>query len=95
MSTVDPATVSPAGVIAAMEAAGFTVYSRQPRYARMQWPAGTAAAGTPSMLVPLDTTAPDFARMMTAVLTTLRGVALAGAASSAVLYSINTAGDQE
>ena len=74
-------TVDPQTLLAALEAAGFTEYSRGNggAYVRMNWPKDVQP-GQPSVLVPLLADAPEYDRMVGALLATL---ALACAPSSA------------
>jgi hypothetical protein len=89
---VDPVTVDPAGLVAAMKAAGFTEFGGRPGvYVRMRWPAGAAAAGR-WLMVPLDRQAGDFADLMDAAIAELALAAASGRAATAVLAAVTAAG---
>ena len=89
MTEADPQSVSPKQMLAALEDAGFTVYSQGAGgfYVRMQWPAGSPQYST-SLLVPLDQTAPEYPKMMEAVLRELAKAATAGRAATQVLKAV-------
>lgn len=91
MTSVDPVTVDPQGLVAAMEAAGFLpIGGREGTYARMQWPAGGLMHHW--VLVPLDKSAGDFADLMDAALAELTLVATSGRVAGEVLAAVSAAG---
>lgn len=91
-SSVDPATISPKGLLAALEDAGFTVHATGNGgfYARMNWPVGSPQHSA-TLLVPLDQTAPEYGDMVGVVLRELEKAATAGRAASHVLTAVKAA----
>lgn len=76
----DVAGVDPHRLVAAMEAAGFTIVGRGRAYVRLGHPGFDM-----SLLVPLDRSAPEFGELTTAALDTLRKLAEVGGAARRAL----------
>jgi hypothetical protein len=87
-----PDGVGPNQVLAALEAAGFTEYSRGNggSYVRMEWPKTARGTGR-SIMVPMNHAAPEYEQMMTGLLAELFGVAAAGAAATLALTVLGAA----
>jgi len=83
-----PPAVTAAGLLAALKAAGFTIYHEVPgSHARMQWPAD-ARPEPVSIVVPLDDTQPNHRAALTAILVGLSKAAAAGLAAQDALARI-------
>lgn len=93
MTKRDPAAITARSMLDALEAAGFTVHSTSAGgfYTRMNWPTGSPQGAAP-LLVPLVQTAPEYPKMMEAVLRELAKAATAGRAATATLAAVKANG---